>query len=107
MADLTPARERALLFEHGTKPWRLPPSAVLGAARNDLRKRETRGPRRYVFLRTHVKPAKSPADLLRRAFHDRESGLATSRVETLILYSDEETLKQAWLLAVNFEAGAK
>ena len=97
MADLTPARERALLFEHGTRPWRLPSSAVLGAAQNDLRKRGSGRP--YAFLRKHVRPAKSPADLLRRALQDRESGLAAPRVETLTLYNDEQTLRQALELA--------
>ncbi len=105
MADLTPAREHAILFEHGTRPWKLPPSAVLGAAQNDLRKRGSGRP--YAFLRKHVRPAKSPADLLRRALRDRDSGLAAARVETLTLYSDEQTLRQALELVADFEIGAK
>jgi hypothetical protein len=86
-----------MLFEHGTKPWALPPSAVLSAAQNDLRKRGSG--RRYAFLRKHVRPAESPADLLRRALRDRASGLATLHVEKLHLYSDEHTLRQALKLA--------
>ncbi len=104
MPNLTPARERALLFEHGTRLWKLPPSAVLGTAQNDLRKRGSG--QRYAFLRRHVRRAKSPADLLRRALQDRESGLAAPRVETLTLYSDEPTLRHALELATNSETGA-
>ncbi len=102
---LTPARERLMLFEHGTKPWKLPPSAVLSAAQNDLRKCGSRRP--YAFLRKHVRPAKSPTDLLRRALQDRDSGLAVARVETQTLYHDEQTLRRALELAVDSETGAK
>ena len=102
---LTPVRERLLLFGHGTKPWKLPPSAVLGAAQNDLRKRGSG--QCYAFLRKHVRHAKSPADLLRRALQDRENGLAAPRVETLTLYNDEQTLRQALELADDSETGAK
>jgi hypothetical protein len=96
-ADLTPGRERLLLFEHGTRPWKLPPSAVLNTARNDLRKRGSGRP--FAFLRKHVRSAKSPADLLRRALHDRGTGLTAPRVETLTLYGDEQTLRHALKLA--------
>ena len=105
MPNLTPARERALLFEHGTRPWKLPPSAVLGAARNDLRKRGSGRP--CAFLRKHVRPAKSPADLLRRALQDRESGLVAARLKTRILYDDEQNLRRALELAAGSETGAK
>ena len=100
----TSGQERLLLFEHGTKPWKLPPSAVLGAALNDLRKRGSG--QRYAFLRKHVRPAKSPADLLRRAIQDRGTGPTAPRVETLTLYGDEQTLHHALKLATNSETGA-
>ena len=84
-----------------TRPWKLPPSAVLNTAQNDLRKRGSG--QRYAFLRKHVRPAKSPADLLRRALRDRESGLTAPRVETQLSTATNKPSAKRWGWPLNLQ----
>ena len=75
---MTDHQERILLARHGTVDVALPPSAILYAAKEDFARRGrnkliAKGTgawlpfSRYAFLASHVRNAKSPAEILRRA----------------------------------------
>ncbi|MEE8252635.1 MAG: hypothetical protein V3R17_01745 [Hyphomicrobium sp.] len=119
LPKMTPKRERLMLFRHGTVPWKLTPHVIYEAAKNDLhakkvnaeirrdRQQMPKGPmakatlRRFAFLKAHVTEATTPVALIKKALTDREAGLARAgdEVNTLTIYSDEDSLRAALGLA--------
>lgn len=91
----------AFLEKHGTKAFRLPPSAILSAAKSDLalRKRKVMDKcepgLQYAFIARHVRKAECPADLLEWALKERDRGLSSSKINTRLIYGDEDLLHQA------------
>ena len=91
---MTEHQEKIMLARHGTVDVALPPSAILAAAKEDFERRhrnKTRGGidksgaaiadlngnwtyERYAFLVGHVRNAKSPAEILKRALAWKQSG---------------------------------
>ncbi len=90
-----------LLALHGTAAFRLPPSAIVGTARRDLvvRARNAEADpgawEPFAFHREHVREARSARHLLELALADRERGLASSKVQTLLLYANPDWLEAA------------
>ena len=108
------------LLEHGTKPWRLPASAVLHTAKADIQLRDRKRKnsqasrdlslpgsehydyelqhRSYAFINGHVRSAADAADLLRRAIDDDNDWHVSTKVNTKILYGDKDLLRAALTL---------
>ncbi len=119
LPKMTPKRERLMLFRHGTVPWKLTPHVIYEAAKNDLhakkvnaeirrdRQQMPKGPmakatlRRFAFLKAHVMEATTAIALIKTALTDSEAGLARAgdEVNTLTIYSDEDSLRAALGLA--------
>lgn len=90
-----------VLEQHGTKLCALKASSIVAAARADLAKVSHKRAKRldryepYCFHRTHVRAAKSAADLISRALDDRERGLSSGKKATRLIYGDQELLAAA------------
>lgn len=90
-----------VLEEHGTKLMQLKPSMVWRCAQDDLaRKQHNRTAdiatiKHYAFHRKHVMKAETPNDILRAAIAEPGRGMASSKRDTRLLYSDVELLKAA------------
>lgn len=90
---------------HGTTMGGLPPSSVMYTAEEDMRRKERNkngeAYEQYAFHRRHVRKAKSPRMLLALAVAYREAGTGSHKKNTRLIYKDVETLKGAWMLAVD------
>jgi len=99
-----------VLAEHGTHAFALKPSSILHAAAADIatRDRAKKNPagRRYLFIWWHVKEAKSPADLIRRALADSGAGAGHPDHNTRMIYRDSDLLRAAYELAMEGRSGA-
>ena len=82
--------ERLALLHHGTQPAQLSAGAVLQAAVADLKRK-----RKPVFLKKHVKDAKTAADILRAASKHHQDGIGSSNIHTARVYSNVDTLELA------------
>lgn len=94
---------RGASYEHDPKD--LPPSLIASLAVRDFKRRNGPFPPehfkpysvpRYAFMSRHVRLAKSPADLVRRAIENRYEGIygQTDR-QKLALYANETALRIA------------
>jgi hypothetical protein len=97
-------QDREMLAEHGTKLMELKPSSVLQTAVADLARRGRNAERgeameggyeQYAFHRRHVRRARDPGDLLRRAAEEPGLGQASAKYTTRLLYSDPTLLRAA------------
>lgn len=83
---MTDRDDRRQLAEHGTRPVTLPPSALLRTAAKDIKRRahnkavliaedgrRTDAYKRYAFFADHVRTAKTPEDVIRKALKAVES----------------------------------
>ncbi len=129
MPKLTPRREAMNLYHHGTVKWKLTPSAVYQAARQDIRSRKFNDwvrdeikkldpekpgykhqlkqmpkRRRYGFLAQHVEKAADAAEVLKLALDDPEAGRCSEAVNTVALYDNPDARAKAYVLAC--EAGS-
>jgi len=101
--------ERDMLLQHGTKAFVLKPSAILGAATNDLKIKRLKaagyeeGNRPYAFHRDHVKKAKTVRELLDLALDDPDRGVESAKYNTRMIYSDLDLLRGARELADDVE----
>lgn len=92
------------LEKHGTKAFRLPPSAIVGAAKNDLRRRamkkngEEAPTSSYAFRAADVRASKTPSDLIAAAIKNHERGVASGKLNTRLIYGDVELLREALVL---------
>lgn len=93
--------------KHGTRAFVLPPSAIVRTAENDLKVRtrkekfECKPGVHYAFAGYHVRNAKDTADLLKRALSDRERGLKSGKLNTRLIYGDDELLRLALALVAD------
>lgn len=118
-------QEKVMLARHGTVDVALPPSAILAAAREDFVRRQRNKARaslgvdadgkylRYAFLVGHVRNAKSPAEILKRALawrqHQPKPGTLadqgpTPKLSALHLTASVENLTLAIQLAEEVDA---
>src|SRR5262245_23453659 len=91
-----------VLAEHGTHAFQLQPSSILHAAATDLKTRDrakkNAAGRRYLFVWAHVKEARSPHDLIRRALESPGLGAGHPDQNTRMIYRDQELLRAALTL---------
>lgn len=101
-----------MLLTYGTRAFRLKPNSILQAARQDLLTKARKAQdseewvKPYAFCRKHVKKAKSVPDLLKAAMADLDRGLASSKYNTRLIYSDPDLLREAYEIAAAEEAEA-
>ena len=116
---LNKTREKMMMFRHSTIKWQLTPPTILETAKSDLRAkamnaemrkarmglppgskaRKLIGPlRQFAFVPSHVRAAKTPANLLKKAIEDRSAGRSAQNVNTVAIYSDNAGLWAALAL---------
>lgn len=112
--------EKLMMYHHGTLRWSSTPQVLYATARSDLTSYQSghriRAAReraklegasathqgkvpKTAFLTVHVNGAGRPSDVLRAALKGIADGQASKRVETLLLYQSEATLRDAIALA--------
>ena len=64
-------------------------------AQADMRRK-----RKPCFMKKHVKDAKRPSDILKLAAAHHQDGIGASDINTARIYSNPETLKAAFDLAI-------
>lgn len=107
--------ESLFLIRFGTKPFRLPASAIVGAAFSDLAVRMKKAAlsatgiapaamtaaqaelqaQHYAFLGEHVRAARSVPHLLQLALDDDEEWRLSSKRSVWIIYPDKAVLQEA------------
>lgn len=103
--SLSPAAEREMLQKHGTVAFRMKPGAIVSAAEQDLRIRQNKKAdidepgRPYAFLSSHVRKAKTAADLVEAAIANPDKGIESGKYNTRLIYGDVELLRAALALA--------